>query len=102
MQKQKYLFSGILFLLVLLATSLAVAQSSPQKDEGGARIQGRAGDHNFDVQVQGGESRREASPPREAPDNEKARPGPQGPQGPQGTPGPQGPAGPSGGTVLGM
>ena len=80
MKKHKYFFAGILFLFVLGVTGLAAAQDSPRKDDGGARVQGKAGDHSFDVQVQGGESRRDARPPREAPiDN--ARPGPQGRQG---------------------
>ena len=59
MKKHTFLFAGILFLFVLGVTGLAAAQDSPRKDDGGARVQGRAGDHSFDVQVQGGESRRE-------------------------------------------
>ncbi len=101
MKKPKYFFAGILFLFALGVTGLAAAQDAPRKDDGGARVQGKAGDHSFDVQVQGGESRRDARPPREAPiDN--GRPGPQGRQGEPGPQGPAGPAGPSGGTVLGM
>jgi len=101
MKKPKYFFAGILFLFTLGVTGLAAAQDAPRKDDGGARVQGKAGDHSFDVQVQGGESRRDARPPREAPiDN--GRPGPQGRQGEPGPQGPAGPAGPSGGTVLGM
>jgi len=99
MKKHTFLFAGILFLFVLGVTGLAAAQDSPRKDDGGARVQGRAGDHSFDVQVQGGESRRDSRPPRESPAIDNGRPGP---QGRQGEPGPQGPAGPSGGTVLGM
>lgn len=97
MKNHKYLLAGLLFLFALGMGSLVAAQSSPQKDEGGARIQGKAGDNNFDIKVQGGESRRDAAPARES-DR-----GPRGPEGRPGQPGPQGPAGPSGGsTVLGM
>jgi len=99
MKKHKFLFAGILFLFMLGVTGLAAAQDSPRKDDGGARVQGKAGDHSFDVQVQGGESRRDSRPSRESPVVDNSRPGP---QGGQGEPGPQGPAGPSGGTVLGM
>jgi len=99
MKKHKFLFAGILFLFMLGVTGLAAAQDSPRKDDGGARVQGKAGDHSFDVQVQGGESRRDSRPSRESPAVDNSRPGP---QGRQGEPGPQGPAGPSGGTVLGM
>ena len=102
MKKHKYLFAGILFLFVLGIAGLAAAQDSPRKDDGGARVQGRAGDHSFDVQVQGGESRREARPPRESPAIDNGRPAAQGRQGEPGPQGPAGPAGPSGGTVLGM
>lgn len=100
MKKHKYLLAAILFLVTFGIASVAAAQSSPQKEEGGARIQGKAGDNNFDVKVQGGESRRDAAPAREAPSGDR---GPRGPEGRPGQPGPQGPAGPSGGsTVLGM
>jgi len=102
MKKHKYLFAGILFLFVLGVSGLAAAQDSPRKDDGGTRVQGRAGDHSFDVQVQGGEARRDASPSRESPAIDNSRPGPQGRQGEPGPQGPAGPAGPSGGTVLGM
>ena len=102
MKKHKYFFAGILFLFVLGVSGLAAAQDSPRKDDGGTRVQGRAGDRSFDVQVQGGESRRDASPSRESPAIDNSRPGPQGRQGEPGPQGPAGPAGPSGGTVLGM
>jgi hypothetical protein len=96
MKNHKYLVAGLLFFFALGIGSLVAAQSSPQKDEG-ARIQGKAGDRNFDIKVQGGESRRDAEPARE---------GDRGPRGPEGRPGPQGPAGPSGSSggnsVLGM
>jgi hypothetical protein len=97
MKNHKYLLAAILFLFTLGIAGVAAAQSSPQKDEGGARIQGKAGDNNFDIKVQGGESRRDAAPAREG--DRGAR----GPEGRPGQPGPQGPAGPSGGSsVLGM
>lgn len=100
MKNHKYLLVAILFLFTLGIAGVAAAQSSPQKDEGGARIQGKAGDNNFDIKVQGGESRRDAAPAREGPSGDR---GPRGPEGRPGQPGPQGPAGPSGGsTVLGM
>jgi len=102
MKKHKYFFAGILFLFVLGVTGLAAAQDSPRKDDGGARIQGKAGDRSFDVQVQGGESRRDARPSRESPALDNSKPAPQGRQGEPGPQGPAGPAGPSGGTVLGM
>ena len=102
MKKHKFLFAGILFLFMLGVTGLAAAQDSPRKDDGGARVQGKAGDHSFDVQVQGGESRRDSRPSRESPAVDNSRPGPQGRQGEPGPQGPAGPAGPSGGTVLGM
>jgi hypothetical protein len=65
MKNHKYLLAAILFLFTLGIAGVAAAQSSPQKDEGGARIQGKAGDNNFDIKVQGGESRRDAAPARE-------------------------------------
>ena len=87
---------------MLGVTGLAAAQDSPRKDDGGARVQGKAGDHSFDVQVQGGESRRDSRPSRESPVVDNGRPGSQGRPGEPGPQGPAGPAGPSGGTVLGM
>ena len=102
MKKHKFLFAGILFLFMLGVTGLAGAQDSPRKDDGGARVQRRAGDRSFDVQVQGGESRRDSTPSRESPAIDNSRPGPQGRQGEPGPQGPAGPAGPSRGTVLGM
>ena len=100
MKNHKYLLAAILFLFTLGIAGVAAAQSASQKDEGGARVQGKAGDNNFDIKVQGGESRRNAEPAREGPSGDR---GPRGPEGRPGQPGPQGPAGPSGGgTVLGM
>ena len=102
MKRHKYFFAGILFLFVLGVTGLAAAQDTPRKDDGGARFQGKAGERSFDVQVQGGESRRDASPTRESPAIDNSRPGTQGRQGEPGPQGPAGPAGPSGAAVLGM
>jgi len=103
MKNPKYLLVAILFLFTLGIAGVAAAQSSPQKDEGGARIQGKAGDNNFDIKVQGGESRRDAAPAREGQSGDR---GPRGPEGRPGQPGPQGPAGPAGSSggnsVLGM
>jgi hypothetical protein len=95
---KKYLLSAILFFFAIGFAHVVNAQDSPERREGKATIEGKAGDNNFDIRVQGG-------------DREKARPGPQGregapgPSGPAGEPGPRGPAGPSGpsgGEVLGM
>jgi len=102
MKKHKYLFAAILFLFAFGLASVAAAQDSPQKNEGGARIQGKAGDNNFDVKVQGGESRRDGQSGREAPAGDRGMPGPQGRPGETGPQGPAGPSGPSGGNVLGM
>ena len=103
MKNHKYLLAAILFLFTFGIASVAAAQTSPQKEEGGARIQGKAGDNNFDIKVQGGESRRDAEPAREGPAGDR---GSRGPQGRPGEPGPQGPAGPAGqsggNSVLGM
>jgi hypothetical protein len=95
MKSGKYLISAFVFIFALGFANLIAAQDSPQKNEGKATIEGKAGDTNFDIRVQGGEEKQgrprpESMPPRE------------GPAGQPGQPGPQGPAGPSGGTVMGM
>ena len=77
------------------------AQDAPRKNEG-ARIEGKAGDTNFDVQVQGRESQQNRAQERRGPEGDRGVPGPQGPAGAPGAPGPAGPSGPSGGAVLGM
>ena len=94
MKKHGYLISALLLFFALGFTSIAIAQDAPQKSEGKATIEGKAGDTNFDIRVQGGE--KNASPAREG------TPGPSGPAGQPGPQGPAGPSGPSGGQVLGM
>jgi hypothetical protein len=96
MKNGKYLISALLFFFALGVANLVAAQDSPQKNEGKATIEGRAGDTNFDLRVQGGAEKQGRQ------ENDRAMPGPQGPAGQPGQPGPQGPAGPSGGTVMGM
>jgi hypothetical protein len=96
MKNRTYLISVLLFFFALGFANLVAAQDTPQKNEGKATIEGRAGDTNFDLRVQGGEEKR---------GRDRVMPGPQGPAGQPGQPGqpgPQGPAGPSGGAVLGM
>ena len=91
---KKSLLGALLVLFVLGVGSVASAQA-PEKNDGKARIEGKAGDSSFSMEAQKGDS------------GERARPGPEGDRGPagvpgpQGAPGPQGPAGPSGG-FLGM
>jgi hypothetical protein len=97
MKKQRYLLSAFLFFFALGFAHVAGAQDSPQKNEGKATIEGRAGDSNFDIRVQGGETKDDKARP-----GREGREGVPGPSGPAGVPGPQGPAGPSGGQVLGM
>jgi hypothetical protein len=98
MKNRTCLISVLLLFFTLGFASLAAAQDSPQKNEGKATIEGKAGDTSFDLRVQGGEEKRgrqgpEGMPGREGPAGQPGQPGPQGPAGP---------AGPSGGTVLGM
>lgn len=96
MKNGKYLISAVLFFFALGFAALAAAQDTPQRSEGKAKIEGRAGDTNFDLRVQRGEEKRGRT------ESDRAMPGTQGPAGQPGQPGPQGPAGPSGGTVMGM
>jgi hypothetical protein len=94
MKVQRYLLGIFLLFLALGYAHLADAQDS-RRNEGKATIEGKAGDTNFDIRVQG----------RDADKTAPAREGAPGPSGPAGAPGPQGPAGPSGpsgGQVLGM
>jgi hypothetical protein len=98
MKNDRYLVAAILFFFALGFATLAAAQDSPQKNEGKATIEGKAGDTSFDLRVQGGDEKRgdrgpEGLPGREGPSGQPGQPGPQGPAGP---------SGPSGGTVLGM
>lgn len=95
MKKYPYLLSAFLFIVALGFAHLVGAQDAPQKSEGKATIEGKAGDTNFDIRVQGGE-KQDARPGREG------TPGPSGPAGQPGPQGPAGPSGPSGGQVLGM
>ena len=98
MKNRTCLISVLLLFFTLGFASLAAAQDSPQKNEGKATIEGKAGDTSFDLRVQGGEEKRGRQGP-------EGMPGREGPAGQPGQPGPQGPAGPSGasgGTVLGM
>ena len=97
MKKHGYLVSALLLFFALGFASIAIAQDAPQKSEGKATIEGKAGDTNFDIRVQGGE--KNASPAREG---REGAPGPSGPAGQPGPQGPAGPSGPSGGQVLGM
>jgi hypothetical protein len=101
MKHKRYLITAFLFVLALGFAQVAGAQDAPQKTEGKATIEGKAGDSNVDIRVQGerGDRGDRGMPGREG------REGMQGPAGPAGQPGPQGPAGPSGpsgGEVLGM
>jgi len=101
MKNQRYLLGILLLFFALGYAHLAGAQDSPQKNEGKATIEGKAGDTNFDIRVQG----RDADRGRPAPEGREGLPGPSGPAGqpgPQGPSGPAGPSGPSGGQVLGM
>ena len=97
MKKHGSLVSALLLFFALGFASIATAQDAPQKSEGKATIEGKAGDTNFDIRVQGGE--KNASPAREG---REGAPGPSGPAGQPGPQGPAGPSGPSGGQVLGM
>jgi hypothetical protein len=99
MKKQRYLLSAFLFLVALGFAHVVSAQDAPRKDEGKTTIEGKAGDTNFDIRVQGGEKGDRARPGREGPES---TPGPSGPAGQPGPEGPVGPSGPSGGQVLGM
>jgi hypothetical protein len=99
---KKYLAVILLLSITLGVSTLAAAQDSPQKSEGKATVQGRAGDSNFDVQIQGGKDGQGQRGTQRS-EGERGMPGPQGPSGAPGPQGPAGPAGPSGGgTFLGM
>lgn len=100
MKNHRGVLSALLFLFALGFATVAAAQDAPDRSEGKAKVEGRAGDTNFDFRIQGGESKQDqAQPGRPSPEGDRALPGP---QGPAGQPGPQGPTGPSGGAVLGM
>ena len=96
---KKYLMVLSLFILSTSAAGYVSAQDSQRKNEG-AKVEGRAGDTNFDVRIQGDKENR--SRPPQARETERGAPGP---QSPAGAPGPQGPAGPAGspsGGFMGM
>lgn len=105
MKVQRYLLGVFLLLFALGFARVVTAQDSPEKNGGKATIgkatiEGEAGDSNFDLRVQGGETKRDqAVPGREG---QQGAPGPSGPAGEPGPRGPAGPSGPSGGQVLGM
>jgi hypothetical protein len=97
MKYQRYLFGVFLMFFALGFAHLAGAQDSPRRDEGKAKVEGKAGDTNYDIRVQGGEARDD-----KAQTGREGVPGPSGPAGEPGPRGPAGPSGPSGGQVLGM
>ena len=98
MRKQRYLISALLFFVALGFAHVVGAQDAPRRDEGKARVEGKAGDTNFDIRVQGRDADK-STPGREGREGAPAPSGPAGQPGPQG---PSGPSGPSGGQVLGM
>jgi hypothetical protein len=98
---RKYLLAMLLLAVTYGFTAVAAAQESPSRNEGKATIEGKAGDSNFDLRVQGGKTD-EGQRPSAAREGERGMPGPQGPAGAPGPQGPTGPAGASHGTVLGM
>jgi hypothetical protein len=98
---RKYLLAAFVLFMTFGVATLAGAQDSPRRDEGGAKVQGRAGDTNFDVRVQG-EKGEQAQRSPQGPEGERERPGPEGPAGAPGPQGAPGPSGPSGGTTFGM
>jgi hypothetical protein len=85
-----------MFILSAAGTGYVAAQDSSRKSDG-AKVEGRAGDTNFDVRIQGNKEDRSRVP--QPGEGERAAPGP---QGPAGAPGPQGPAGPAGSTSSGF
>lgn len=99
MKNQRYVLSALLFFFVVGFACFTGAQDSPQKNEGKAEVEGKAGDTNFDIRVQG-EKREDRTRPEK--EGRPGTPGPAGPAGEPGAQGPVGPAGPSGGQVLGM
>jgi hypothetical protein len=100
MKQHKPLICGLIVFFALALAPWVVAQDAPQKNEGKAKVEGRAGDTNFDVRVQGGESNQERAQP--GGQSDRGMPGPQGPAGAPGPQGPSGPSGPAGGEIMGM
>ena len=93
---KKYLIVLSLLVIFTSAASYVSAQDSQRKNEG-AKIEGRAGDTNFDVRIQGDKENRSRVP--QPGEGERGAPGP---QGPAGAPGPQGPSGPVGSSSSGF
>ena len=100
MKIKRYLLGVFLLLFALGFASVVSAQDSPQKNGVKATIEGKASDSNFDLRVQGGETKQDQSVPGR--EGQQGAPGPSGPAGEPGPRGPAGPSGPSGGQVLGM
>src|SRR5918999_3350481 len=97
---RKYLVAVLsLFVIFAVAGGVAAAQDSQRKNEG-AKIEGRAGDTNFDVRIQGDKENRSRVP--QPGEGERGAPGPQGPAGAPGPQGPSGSAGSSSSRFLGM
>ena len=93
---KKYLLVLSLFVIYASAASYVSAQDSQRRDDG-AKVEGRAGDTNFDVRIQGNKENSSRVP--QPGEGERGAPGP---QGPAGAPGPRGPAGPAGSTSSGF
>ena len=94
---KKYLMVVLsLFVISAAGASYVSAQDSQRKNEG-AKIEGRAGDTNFDVRIQGDKENRSRVP--QPGEGERGAPGP---EGPAGAPGPQGPSGPAGSSSSGF
>ena len=93
---KKYLIVLSLFVVSVSAASYVSAQHSQRKNEG-AKVEGRAGDTNFDVRIQGDKENRSR-----APQPSEGQRGAPGAQGPAGAPGPQGPSGPAGSASSGF
>src|SRR5918998_2035678 len=94
---KRYLVATMSLLVVFaIGVNYVSAQDSQRKNEG-AKIEGRAGDTNFDVRIQGDKENRTRVP--QPGEGERGAPGP---QGPAGAPGPQGPSGAAGSSSSGF
>jgi hypothetical protein len=96
---KKYLQVLSLFIVSVSGASYLLAQDSQPRKEG-AKVEGRAGDTNFDVRIQGDKENRSRVP--QPVQGERGAPGTQGPAGAPGPQGPSGPAGSSNSGFLGM
>ena len=97
---KRYLLATMSLLVVFaIGANYVSAQDSQRKNEG-AKIEGRAGDTNFDVRIQGDKENRSRVP--QPGEGERGAPGPQGPAGAPGPQGPSGSAGSSSSRFLGM